>query len=220
MPEKSALSLNHFVRVKMLYFCPVNKWFQTQNWVLYRKRLSLAFISIFPIFLLITPTNTKKTLQTFWSTTFIDDQQLQSALREFDFLHHVDRSSSFVPTTPVPNRGSTTPTSEPMHQQRPHIRISPDTYHRPLLSMPPVILMGPSGNGCIPVSPIVEMPPSPAPSEMMFVEFPDDDDCVEVRIESFFYNFYFGEPFCCFFYLTFDSFSYALYKEENPFFCV
>lgn len=105
---------------------------------------------------------------------------MQSALREFDFLHHVDRSSSFAPTTPVPNRGSTTP-SEPMHQQRPHIRISPDTYHRPLLSMPPVILMG-GGNGSMPVSPIVEMPPSPAPSEMMFVEFPEDD-CVEVRIE-------------------------------------
>lgn len=71
-----------------------------------------------------------------------------------------------------------------MHQQRPHIRISPDTYHRPLLSMPPVILMGPGGNGSIPVSPIIEMPPSPAPSEMMFVEFPEDD-CVEVRAENF-----------------------------------
>ncbi|KAG4077410.1 hypothetical protein HA402_002837 [Bradysia odoriphaga] len=104
------------------------------------------------------------------------DPELQSALREFDFLHHVDRTSS--PT--ASNRGSTTPTTEPMHQQRPHIRISPDTYHRPLLSMPPVILMGPSGNnGSMPVSPIVEMPPSPAPSEMMFVEFPEDD-CVEV----------------------------------------
>lgn len=83
-----------------------------------------------------------------------------------------------------------------MHQQRPHIRISPDTYHRPLLSMPPVILMGPSGNGSMPVSPIIEMPPSPAPSEMMFVEFPEDD-YVEVRTEkiSFFFKFYFGEKF-------------------------
>lgn len=108
---------------------------------------------------------------------------MQSALREFDFLHHVDRSSSFVPTPPVSNRNSSTPATEPMHQQRPHIRISPDTYHRPLLSMPPVILMGPGGTGpSMPVSPIVEMPPSPAPSEMMFVEFPEDD-CVEVRTE-------------------------------------
>lgn len=116
---------------------------------------------------------------------------MQNALREFDFLHHVDRSSSFVPTTPVSNRGPTTePTTEPMHQQRPHIRISPDTYHRPLLSMPPVILMGPGGNGSMPVSPIVEMPPSPAPSEMMFVEFPEDD-YVEVRTATVFHFFFF-----------------------------
>ncbi len=46
--------------------------------------------------------------------------------------------------------------------------------------------MGPGGNGSMsmPVSPIVEMPPSPAPSEMMFVEYPDDD-CVEVRTDKF-----------------------------------
>lgn len=60
--------------------------------------------------------------------------------------------------------------------------------------MPPVILMGGGGgndfgggvgygmnNGSIPPSPIVEMPPSPAPSQMMYIEFPDDD-IVEVRI--------------------------------------
>lgn len=57
--------------------------------------------------------------------------------------------------------------------------------------MPPVILMGGGGNAgggggpgfaslfgsqSVPQSPIVEMPPSPAPSHMMVVEFPDDDD--------------------------------------------
>lgn len=71
-------------------------------------------------------------------------------------------------------------------------RLSPDVYHRPVLSMPPVILMGGGGGGgfsgslmSIPPSPIVEMPPSPAPSQMMIIEFPDDD-IAEVR---FVFNF-------------------------------
>lgn len=52
--------------------------------------------------------------------------------------------------------------------------------------MPPVVLMGGGGGGSgssapaahsVPASPIVEMPPSPAPGhDMMFVEFPEDDD--------------------------------------------
>lgn len=45
--------------------------------------------------------------------------------------------------------------------------------------MPPVVLMGGDGGGThsVPASPIVEMPPSPAPGhDMMFVEFPDDED--------------------------------------------
>lgn len=69
---------------------------------------------------------------------------------------------------------------------------SPEVYHRPVLSMPPVILMGGgSGNApgfaslfgsqSVPQSPIIEMPPSPAPSHMMVVEFPDDDDDNDVR---------------------------------------
>lgn len=76
-------------------------------------------------------------------------------------------------------------------QQRPHVLLSPDVYHRPVLSMPPVILMGGDGNhnggnggggfvslfgGGSPGSPIVEMPPSPAPSQIIFVEFPDEDE--------------------------------------------
>ncbi|KAL5288831.1 PKN2 family protein [Megaselia abdita] len=42
-------------------------------------------------------------------------------------------------------------------------------YHRPILTMPPVILMG--GGQSVPPSPIVEMPPSPA-----IVEYPTDDE--------------------------------------------
>lgn len=66
---------------------------------------------------------------------------------------------------------------------------SPEVYHRPVLSMPPVILMGGpaaggpgfasifgGGHASVPPSPIVEMPPSPAPSHMMVIEFPADDD--------------------------------------------
>lgn len=60
--------------------------------------------------------------------------------------------------------------------------MTSDIYHRPVLSMPPVILMGGGGSGVdsMPQSPIVEMPPSPAPSQMPIVTFPDDD-IVEVR---------------------------------------
>lgn len=68
---------------------------------------------------------------------------------------------------------------------------------RPVLSMPPVVLMGVggsehssgsfgSGNSSprlnvhsIPPSPIVEMPPSPAPCQMPVVEFPMEDDVYE-----------------------------------------
>lgn len=46
--------------------------------------------------------------------------------------------------------------------------------HRPLLSMPPIVLMGAPGAAVVTPSPIVEMPPSPAPShhQVMIVEFP------------------------------------------------
>ncbi|XP_055688838.1 serine/threonine-protein kinase N isoform X4 [Lutzomyia longipalpis] len=55
---------------------------------------------------------------------------------------------------------------------------------RPVLAMPPVVLMGGGGGGAhfgmMPTpSPIVEMPPSPAPSQLQIVDFPDDD-CIEV----------------------------------------
>lgn len=63
---------------------------------------------------------------------------------------------------------------------------------RPVLSMPPVVLMGDSSNNSgsgnssprfnvhsIPPSPIVEMPPSPAPCQMPVVEFPCEEDAYE-----------------------------------------
>lgn len=59
---------------------------------------------------------------------------------------------------------------------------------RPVLSMPPVILMdgGSSANSSprlnihsVPPSPIVEMPPSPAPSHQPVVEYPCEDDVYE-----------------------------------------
>lgn len=95
------------------------------------------------------------------------------------------------------------PTTPPIPQQRPQIVFSSEVYHRPVLSLPPVILMGggePIGRKCfssdgriaynsyesmhssMPSSPIVEMPPSPAPSTLMYVEFPDDEVDVDVRI--------------------------------------
>lgn len=83
------------------------------------------------------------------------------------------------------------------HQEQP--RAAENHYHHPVLVMPPVILMGGtniSGYGgdeytvSIPPSPIVEMPPSPVPSQVGFIEFPDDDTInvdvisVEVRRET------------------------------------
>lgn len=65
---------------------------------------------------------------------------------------------------------------------------------RPVLSLPPVVLMDNSvivsntGSGhssprlnihSIPPSPIVEMPPSPAPSQLPVVEFPSEEDVYE-----------------------------------------
>jgi hypothetical protein len=66
---------------------------------------------------------------------------------------------------------------------------------RPVLSLPPVVLMdnsvivsntGGSGHNSprlnihsIPPSPIVEMPPSPAPSQLPVVEFPYEEDVYE-----------------------------------------
>ncbi|KAG5679043.1 hypothetical protein PVAND_008643 [Polypedilum vanderplanki] len=78
-------------------------------------------------------------------------------------------------------------------QQQQQISLDVDLL-RPVLSMPPVVLMGmnaehsvnSSGNSSprlnihsIPPSPIVEMPPSPAPYQLPLVEFPTEDDAYE-----------------------------------------
>lgn len=106
-----------------------------------------------------------------------------------------------------------TPTTPPIPQQRPQVVFSSEVYHRPVLSLPPVVLMGGENNlyvtsrnrnSCDPSlhmvsmpSPIVEMPPSPATNTLMYVEFPDDEvddikfinshSVFEVRID--FHNF-------------------------------
>jgi hypothetical protein len=76
---------------------------------------------------------------------------------------------------------------------------------RPVLSMPPVILM--DGGSCptsprlninsIPASPIVDFPPSPAPSQQPVVDFPedevfeyDDEDCFFVEVRKLFFSFF------------------------------
>lgn len=150
----------------------------------------------------------------------IHRKQLQNALGEFDFLYHIDRQRN-QQQLQLSRQSSPQPASQPIttipHQQqqlqppqqqhRPQLRLSPDIYHRPVLSMPPVILMGGGGGGVggggggfiggyngtsIPPSPIVEMPPSPAPSQMMFIEYPDDDmDEVRFELNFFFFYFYF-----------------------------
>jgi hypothetical protein len=65
---------------------------------------------------------------------------------------------------------------------------------RPVLSMPPVILMdGGSSTSrsfrmnihSVPPSPIVEMPPSPAPSQHPVVEFPVDNDVYSYDEDGF-----------------------------------
>lgn len=128
--------------------------------------------------------------------------QQQKALDEFDFLFQMDQPNNKtnkrhsprmeLPPPPPPTANPPAPSSSrstsSLPQERPYVTQSPEVYHRPVLSMPPVILMGGGGTGgapgfaslfgshSVPPSPIIEMPPSPAPSHMMVVEFPDDDD--------------------------------------------
>uniref|UniRef100_A0A1I8M1D6 protein kinase C n=1 Tax=Musca domestica TaxID=7370 RepID=A0A1I8M1D6_MUSDO len=71
--------------------------------------------------------------------------------------------------------------SQPQQQQQSQQQNSQEPpspgsglYHRPVLTMPPVVIMGGDGGGGGHDlgSPIIEMPPSPAP----IVEYPDDED--------------------------------------------
>lgn len=154
--------------------------------------------------------------------------QLQKVLSEFDFLHDLDhpqlQQQAYQQPRPAP---APTPSTPPILQQRPQIVFSGDVYHRPVMSMPPVILMGgpvcDGGNSnymhsSMPSSPIVEMPPSPAPSSMMYVDFPADEidevnivqNIVEVRVESIFSFFCFSCFYCAFSRLfLFSRFSFS-----------
>lgn len=151
-------------------------------------------------------------------------KQLQKVLSEFDFLHDLDHPQPQQQAAHQQSRPAHVqmPSTPPILQQRPQIILSADIYHRPVMSMPPVILMG--GPVCdggtinyiqssMPSSPIVEMPPSPAPSSMMYIEFPGDEideinivqNIVEVRVESIF-CFLFLLLFLCFASLIFFFF--------------
>ncbi|KAM7342212.1 serine/threonine-protein kinase N isoform 2-T2 [Cochliomyia hominivorax] len=78
---------------------------------------------------------------------------------------------------PPPTLGSLPPKLDQEHQTAtPTAVTSPyvmnnDYYHRPVLAMPPVVIMG-GDQGHDTNSPIIEMPPSPAP----IVEYPEDED--------------------------------------------
>ena len=129
--------------------------------------------------------------------TYIKYNQLHNALREFDFLQNL-QNDSLEELQDYETHGG-----NHMHQ----MSLGVDLL-RPVLSMPPVILMGDGRMGSfsssshnrllmnsVPPSPIVEMPPSPAPSQMPVVEFPIEEDVyeyddneyvVEVRTQLFF----------------------------------
>lgn len=104
----------------------------------------------------------------------LSKSQLTNALNAFDFLHKMSNEEQRREPTP-----------------RTQISLEGDLL-RPVLSLPPVVLMDNSvvvsNTGSlsprlnihsIPPSPIVEMPPSPAPSQMPVVEFPSEEDIYE-----------------------------------------
>ncbi|XP_073846950.1 serine/threonine-protein kinase N isoform X3 [Musca autumnalis] len=123
------------------------------------------------------------------------DQELQSALSEFDFLNQLDSQPNTL-QRPHHHHNNQQPQqqqqlqqqmrsqSQTQQQQQPPLQnnsLEPQSpgsglYHRPVLTMPPVVIMGgdggPSSSSHDLSSPIIEMPPSPAP----IVEYPDDED--------------------------------------------
>lgn len=82
--------------------------------------------------------------------------------------------------------------------------FAPDLL-RPVLTMPPVVLMG--GGTPVTPSPIVEEPPSPAPSQLPMIEYPEeeyyaetvDDDYLDINIEVRLVSTpnHFGLMICC-----------------------
>lgn len=100
--------------------------------------------------------------------------QIHRALEEFSFLHC---DESYL----IDDDGDDLQLDQQQQDQngqsnRNSVYLMSKELHRPLLSMPPIVLMGAPGVGgdlsVVTPSPIVEMPPSPAPNHMLILEFP------------------------------------------------
>lgn len=103
------------------------------------------------------------------------------ALQEFDFLQnhedgensgeaHPDEEHLLIQPPPLQFQDPVSPL--PPSQRYHHKEDAPDLL-RPILTMPPVLLMG---GGIVPPSPIVELPPTPDANQMPVVEYPEEDD--------------------------------------------
>lgn len=97
------------------------------------------------------------------------------ALKEFDFLQSHD--DDYATLTREPPRSTAPTTTKAIVSQTTSTNADRNNKNlmRPVLTMPPVLLMGAPQMA----SPIVEMPPSPAPSQMPMVEYPTEDDNME-----------------------------------------
>lgn len=129
------------------------------------------------------------------------------ALKEFDFLQSHDDTveiedlpQEFYPAPPAQfandqmterNNVSANVVPPPPNAFNTQKSFAPDLL-RPVLTMPPVVLMGgPIMAGPVTPSPIIEEPPSPAPNQMPMVEYPDDeyyaenvdDDYLDINVE-------------------------------------
>lgn len=132
---------------------------------------------------------------------------MQLALKEFDFLQSHDdtveeSSHEFYPAPPAQfandrvvepddrlgrSNGNNLANNAFNNSHKPY---APDLL-RPVLTMPPVVLMGGPTAAPVTSSPIVEEPPSPAPNQMPMVEYPEDeyygenvdDDYLEINVE-------------------------------------
>ena len=91
------------------------------------------------------------------------------ALEEFAFLHCDERliDDFQLERDRINGGGSTAP---PPASNRNSTYGVAGELHRPLLVMPPIVLMAPQGT--VTPSPIVEMPPSPSPAQLLVVNFP------------------------------------------------
>lgn len=102
---------------------------------------------------------------------FTTHGQMHRALEEFSFLH-CDESYLIAPDDDDDELQLGERTNGAPQSNRNSVYMMSRELHRPLLSMPPIVLMGaPSGDVVTP-SPIVEEPPSPAPNQMLIIDFP------------------------------------------------